>query len=301
MDTNLQRKNKRDLLNFRLIIICFLLTISTIGCGSRSNQPLEQRTPENSSITPELTILTPESTPETICPTLASVSSEIEIRPMSLTKTPASLIAGPTPEIPNYGTPPELENQMPKGLNCSKITSISPGPTWNGLQIGVSTYSEVLERLSPESVTWNSFLGCAQFTEHLGLGDDTWKFIRACFIGDTLSALDVNRLLGEYPSNLNCLLQEYGKPDRVTWGGNYWQRSLIWSEKGLLFVVEILDENDENPVFSLFLFSPIAYEEFEDSWLMNSFGEPEPISKEDPRWWYPPSPWLVEDPWGFNE
>jgi len=124
--------------------------------------------------------------------------------------------------------------------------------------------------------------------------EDDWGFIEACFVDNTLGAMNI---VGSYWSTSRTLddwIEEYGPPDRVTWSRDYYTRSLIWAEAGMLVVIDVETESTSNVI----LFSPMPSGELDGSWLLDSLpstGEPY-TGDEAPL----PRELEVEDPWGFN-
>ena len=179
----------------------------------------------------------------------------------------------PTPTVFNYApTPIAQESQFPMTITCSRINTVSRGPSWNGLTIGETTYEQVEEKLSPLTVHWNSYHGYLEYENDSKIPERSWGFFDACFlggefsaIGGKLSALNVFGLT-EIPLLLEDLIDQYGEPYHVTWGYGYYDRTLIWPSKGILVVYDLLSERRANVI----LFSPIKKRNYEESWLYNS-------------------------------
>ena len=209
------------------------------------------------------------------------------------------IIPGPTPSILNFGNPPSLQVQIvPRDLDCSLITDVRRGLSWRNLQIGRTTYEEMIEFLGPANVYWDTRLGNLVFEEIGPPQDKDWFRLGACFAGNILSALEI--YTGDLPRSLDELIVEYGEPDLVTWGTGYFTRSLVWGEKGMLAVVDVATEQRDN----ILLFPPIRLENFQESWLVlalpkegTEFIEPEYNIDTVPL----PRKLEVEDPWGFND
>ncbi len=191
---------------------------------------------------------------------------------------------------------------MPRNLNCSLITSDSPGPTWRQLTIGETKYGEIMQTLKPVQAQWVEFYGNMVFESRKPLIEQEWSRFEACFSGDILSAINV---LGDQdqPEFLEGWLAIYGEPDHVTWGNDYFERSLIWFNEGILVVIELPEERRRNVMY----FSPIPQDEVEANWLIQSLPKegqeyPGPTNGEfdfccDPL----PKKLNVENPWGFGE
>ena len=205
-------------------------------------------------------------------------------------------------DIPNYGNTPTWSGEERKRpFHCYQITEVRPGPAWKELHIGVTTYQEVTEFLSPEEILWYELIG------HLVIKDSSFysikgeSYIRACFVGDILSAMELYDL-SILPTTLDELISAYGNPDRVTWDYFYHNRMLIWAEIGIAASVNLGTDEDEIEIF--FMFSPIPLEELEGSWLMQSLPKEgiEYLEGDDNIDFFRLPPELeVEDPWGYNK
>lgn len=202
---------------------------------------------------------------------------------------------GPTPDVPGYGKYTfNSDFPFPSFLDCSVIPpQVSLGPSWNGFQIGKTTYEEMVQILNPESVRWITPNGKIVFK--YTIEDGTLGIINACYSGNLLSALNYGTK-GDERSFQDYFVQNYGNPDYITWGGYATERTAIWPEKGRLVILE--GGGLEPDPTKVILFSPIPFEEFGESWLWQALpDENEDLSK------YvgadePPLPqW--EDPWGI--
>ncbi len=210
-----------------------------------------------------------------------------------VTPTPDPALAA-TPDIPNWGSTPIIqESLMPNSLDCSRITSASPGPSWRGLTIGVSTFDDVRRGLAPAEPWWDTQVGNLQFWNPTPSADE-WSVVEACFVGNVLSALLISGGSEFARNSLDVWIAEYGRPDRVTWD-SYFSRSVIWAEAGILATIDVEFETTGFVI----LFSPIPRDQLEESWLLNSLpsrggpyaGDEAPL----------PPELEVEDPWGFND
>jgi hypothetical protein len=202
---------------------------------------------------------------------------------------------GPTPDVPGYGEyiyDPNLP--FPTYLDCSIVPlQISLGPSWNNLQIGKTTFEEMMQILNTEDVRWLKPNGAMIF-EYI---DEAGKYdlIFACFSGDVLSVLDHSPAVEEY-SFSGYFIQKYKKPAYVTWSGYATERAAIWPEEGILVTLE--DSGGGPEPTGVILYSPIPLEEFGNSWLWQAL----PDKNEDLSYYaeididpLPPQ----EDPWGI--
>jgi hypothetical protein len=154
------------------------------------------------------------------------------------TTAPAALSATTTPDVESWS--PE-DRIMPAALPCDRISENNWGLTWNDLTIGASGFEDVDEKflgaaqdnISPSHIEWRSS----------GVSAD-WSSVEVCFIDGTLSALNIRGTSSfleldnpEFIPNLDGWISEFGQPDRVTWSYDYYSRSVIWTEKGLLIVM----------------------------------------------------------------
>lgn len=171
----------------------------------------------------------------------------------------------PTPNIPNYGEFPVYSFPFSYShYNCSYITENRAGYTWHDLQIGVTSFDEVVEILEPDSVEWDSEYGNMVFRIEQAE-------IRMCFINNTLSSIMLYRL-GEGKDYIDDYFEIFGKPDVITWGNssgalvsNIYQRTAIWLEEGLIASIG-LDEVHFGELEGWILIPPI-YLPYEKSWL----------------------------------
>jgi len=212
-------------------------------------------------------------------------------------------------QIPGFedlgATPSNREDYFPKYLRCDQIelNKVRPGFTWRNIQIGVTTYDEMVAELENDwtniQITLSEDTGSLQFSDFFA--ETTYSnVLDACFIGDVLVTLKIGHSREEFPLALSDIIKTYGKPDVVTWGHDYWNRSLIWLDLGILIVIDA-EWNESNWVY---LFPPIDKAEFEDSWLnqilpksIEGWGDPELID-EIGRW----SPeYEIEDLWDFTD
>ena len=193
-------------------------------------------------------------------------------------------------EIEKYGSTPTITgSHFPYALNCSRVQLSKTGATWRNLTIGVSTFDDVLKELSPASSSWDHRYGHVVIESTLPLREGNWGFIEACFSDDLVSALNVYPL--DYPGDIYEWLEKYGKPNTVTWGYFFNDRSVIWFEHGILAVIDIDYQDTRN----IILFSPIDRENFENNWVIDSLPlEGVQIVPENPE--ITPSPGL-ENPW----
>jgi hypothetical protein len=193
-----------------------------------------------------------------------------------LTSTPVSLR---TTEIPHWGSTarsPGLMKRMPGTLSCALVpttTLAQGGVSWRGLTVGVSTFEDVAKTLVTDGIKygWDTDRGGMFFSNStLPVLD-----VGACFVGETLSAMHI--LGGSEPEMIfSDLVKNYGNPDRVTWANSILERSLIWSEKGLLIVADVdIDLANGGMVTTgrtsyIVLFPPIPRCQLEQSWIFQS-------------------------------
>lgn len=198
----------------------------------------------------------------------------------------------PTPAIPYWGsTATAKEATLPLDLTCDFVTTVAPGPEWNGLQIGVSTYQDVFSSLPGAEVVWRTRTGSASFRNPDGIFA-RWTLVKACFVKDKLSALKISG--SDIEKSVPDWVEDYGDPDWITWGGDYYERSLIWAEAGLLAVIDLFDDSSEQ----LILFAPIPRCGLKTSWLSEAImreqiGGPGDVA--------PPPNAGKENPWGIKQ
>src|SRR5574341_481486 len=196
---------------------------------------------------------------------------------------------GPTPDVPGYGSTPALsedELPLPWALRCSQVHDASPGPSWSGITIGVSTFEDLKQRLAPAEPQWhpNGYVGFA-------CESDDCQGVEACFKGSIVSALLVT--YGDYEySTLDEWITAYGSPDLLTWSTVYDRRTLVWSEAGIAVEVAV----DSAYATSLVLFSPIPQRKLDDSWVAASLVTEGPLGAATPL----SPPYSEEDPWGIE-
>ena len=213
----------------------------------------------------------------------------------------------PTPSIENYGMgTSNVTNLFPYRLSCDQISVeiVYPGVEWNNIQVGVTTYSEMVNQLNDKadsiSIRWDSEWGNLTIFNLDNQDVQDWWKLETCFVGDTLVAMNIPvATISGFPENINEIISEYGKPDHVTWGWSYFTRTLIWFDKGILMVHEVSEDHLQN----VLLFSPLPHQN-DSSWI-------EDILPEEGQEWIPPEDNIdseplppnldVEDPWGFTK
>lgn len=223
----------------------------------------------------------------------------------------SSLSFSPTPTVFNYAPTPIVQKGFIWTFSCSQVQTVSKGPTWNGLTIGVTNYEEIQEELSPSLAYWDKDNGHIRYeNEKYRAGSEDWSSFQACFLGGELSALggklSALRVYGNtgIPNRITDIVALLGEPDYVTWGVGYYERSLIWLSEGILLDYNLLIESKGRVIY----FSPIKEKDFENSWLYNSLpteGETyEKMIEFDTEFndsvSLPPE-MEVENPWGFGE
>ncbi|MDH3943718.1 MAG: hypothetical protein OEV06_06485, partial [Anaerolineae bacterium] len=219
---------------------------------------------------------------------------------LSACNTAPELI-GPTPDVPDVGARPYYRSGNPSPWDCSEITKVSPGLTWRGLQIGVTTFDEMVEILQPHRLYRTQTLNKVIFQLEEKTWSDLGEVVGACFLGNVLSTLEIYWSRDDFPSHMEGLHSVYGKRDRVTWGYSAATRTMIWADDGLLVIVERImggDMDGELVYWSYILFPPIDPEKLDNSWLMRSISEPR--SYLDSLANMPPE-WQVEDPWRYSD
>jgi hypothetical protein len=153
------------------------------------------------------------------------------------TPTPAPTSAA-TPDIPNWGSTPTMRDSfLPLVLDCSRVPYVTPGPSWRGLTIGVSTFDDVRRELAPAEPWWDTQVGNLQFWNPTPSADE-WSVIQTCFVGNVLSVLKISNSPEFSGRPLDEWVAEYGRPDRVTWS-SYFSRSVIWAEAGILATIDV--------------------------------------------------------------
>jgi hypothetical protein len=183
-----------------------------------------------------------------------------------------NLLATTIPDVENYGNPGANQDlEFPGPLRCEyfNMEYIKPGQIWRDLQIGKTTYSEmvqVLERNGADiSIRWNDEIGRLEVRSNTPFISPLYdEIFDACFVGDILVMLDIYGVPEqEYPSSLESFVQKYGIPDVVTWSNHYYFRSLIWLGEGILIQVDVINNEQYSGIN---LFPPIEGD-YEDSWL----------------------------------
>jgi hypothetical protein len=222
-----------------------------------------------------------------------------------LTPTPVSLRST---DIPYWGSTPRSSEYTKRMLelgifSCALVPTSPPEQgrvSWRGLTVGVSAFEDVAKTLVTDGVKygWNRDKGSMSFSRSTPSILD----VDACFVGETLSAIHI---LGGSESAMpfSELTKNYGNPDRVTWANSILERSLIWSEKGLLIVADVdIELANGGMVITgrtsyIILFPPIPRCQLEQSWIFQSLpktvepykGDVGIITTE------------AEDPWGVEK
>jgi hypothetical protein len=192
-------------------------------------------------------------------------------------------------------------------MHWKRDAAISEGFTWQRIIIGVSSISEVKERLTAVGgIERESSRRHLQF-EHAEIhtsADIPWREVRACFRGDKLIVLQI-QAADEFNLPAEYWLDTYGQPDKVTWSPYYDDRSIIWAEEGIL-VLAAYDRipRSEPPFYGhywnstdIVLFPPIPSNELDGSWLVAGLPtELHGLPGGDYSGHAPP----VEDPWDIE-
>ena len=235
------------------------------------------------------------------CSTSPELTPSLQSETLLGSSALSSPIPSVAPDISNWGSTPTGQSQMPFSLDCSQNPSLAKGPTWNGLTVGVSSLEDVAKVLVPVQGVWNTETGNLLF-ESYGSNRD-WQRVEACFVDLKLSALNVwgtVRLLdNSLDGTLDTWLTRYGNPAKVTWSYDYYARSLIWPEEGLLAVVgaEPADNlRSRTYTLNFILYSPLPAEQLDQSWLANSLPTKGPNHSGD----LPPLPTEREDLWDIE-
>lgn len=181
-----------------------------------------------------------------------------------------------TPNIPNWGSTPEFQHtSLVDGFSCEIVPTKLPDPSpisWRGLTIGITKFDDLINILTNEKGTnyeWNTVVGNLSFSipfDPVNLDQEQHNGSSAefCFAAGKLATMNVFMAI-EFQESLSSFITKYGKPDRVTWTNDYWQRSAIWAETGLLAIIDF-GEN-EAQVYEVILFSPIPRCELTQSWV----------------------------------
>jgi hypothetical protein len=119
-----------------------------------------------------------------------------------------------------------------------------------------------------------------------------WDSVEACFVNDRLAILKINGESQYDDMTLDDWVEQYSRPDRVTWSTDYYCRSVIWADDGVL--VEICHVYFKY-TGGVILFSPIPPKKLETSWLLAGLPSELHGSAGDVAGAPPP----VEDPWGI--
>lgn len=192
-------------------------------------------------------------------------------------------------------TPDSLDEFGAFSPDCSCIISVKSGPSWQNLTIGESSLEDVQSILgvegtqSPQDNSWN-FRDAHEAV--------TWYKAEACFVEQKLAALYIARDPNIGTMDLDQILDQFGKPNRVTWGPDFNLRALIWPEQGMLVFVPLAGLKG-GPIL---LFSPMPSNVLETSWLIDSLPEgPIGSPAEDETYGENNEVLTVEDPWGIEK
>lgn len=227
-------------------------------------------------------------------------------RPIASSIGIETLDARPTPNIVGYGTATQTVNEwFPFILNCKDInvTEIYPGKEWQGIQIGNTTFDQLVKYLNKQggefSLEWDHSWGHVDIYSQEFDGSENWLDLEACFIGDTLVALSFPSANSYgFPGNYEEIVATFGQPDLVTWGWSHFNRSLVWYELGILIDLNV----EDNQMSTVLLFSPLPFET-DNNWIN------EALPNEGIKWVEPednidssplPPHLDVENPWNFQ-
>jgi hypothetical protein len=235
-----------------------------------------------------------------------STSTPANVTEISNTPTPAPEPTS-TFEIPDTG-PILPRSYLPDDLSCADITSLEKGQTWNGLTIGTSTLTEVIAALSPLTPQWDERQAAVRFGASFDDFEAPVRLVLACFSDDMVTAIDVYGgvdLLetpngAEFDGSVESWVEAFGKPDVVTWGNDYYSRTLIWAESGLLVVISMnYYDPFETGTRHFILLPPMDSDNLGDSWIKNSLPDTETEHSGDLLPF--PTQMSGEDPWNIEK
>lgn len=161
----------------------------------------------------------------------------------------------PTPDVEGYGNyPAVIEPLTFNNMNCTLITRVSKGFSWNGITIGKTTYREIIESLDPSRVAWNSREGNLSFK----IED---YYFETCFVGDSISALELrppNLMVDQRYETIYDYVEVFGPPDLITWGERNDNRTVLWAEQGFVASALTRDDTIYGEIFGLVIISPFS-------------------------------------------
>lgn len=172
---------------------------------------------------------------------------------------------GPTPDITGYGEFHQINKPFSYAyMNCSVIKDASEGMTWNGIEVGKTTFKELRERFSTWDISWRRRGGGSVLFKNNE--EFYWVGFQACFSGDTVSAIGVyhpgqhnNPGLIQAVYNFESVYEyskEFGKPDLITWGYYDTERTVLWADEGIIATVTTDDMSPRGRVESLVIMAP---------------------------------------------
>ena len=214
----------------------------------------------------------------------------VNIRAQDVTSTP----------LPTMWGPPI--GAFPVDLYCEYINSISKGPTWGDITIGVSKVADLKQYVATiydyEIYEYSDFI---LFTKKgkLSKKDGIPDLIDACLDVDThtITALQVlvNRLM-----LIQDLIAAYGVPDVVTWGDSFTTRTALWFDKGIAVGFSILKENsitNYGQIYLIVYFPHQSQNGFEERWPYNQTNLENPPEGDNV---YQPTPSKEQNPFNFQ-
>lgn len=215
----------------------------------------------------------------------------------STSATETGIVTTPTENpfgCPNGVQPKSQSEWSYFSPDCSCVTSVSQGFSWHGLTIGKSELQDVRLALGVDGTQDLSDGGW--IFQKLDIFEESlpWRHAKACFVDDKLSILFTGGDENTFRKTPEQIVEQHGKPFRVTWGPDFRTRTLIWPEMGFAIFMDMSGQASGE----ILLFPPMPSEALETSWLMmslptESVGSP----PEDVDYG---SIWETEDLWGIE-
>ena len=212
----------------------------------------------------------------------------------------------PTPILPLY----QFTQPFPLDLYCTEINEPYIGPTWNDLQVGVTTVAEFDEYMSNLHPTFGGDTFPYIYLLEYGMSPREAlelaipNIVSACYDPETNIITAISPNLVYDMITITDLVIQYGKPDTVTWRIGTETRVAFWFEEGIAATIRV-DLSERFAPFGTILsmtyfpFQPV--EGFETRWPFNRTVSGELLEQLERRATLTPEVPNVANPFDFDE
>lgn len=184
----------------------------------------------------------------------------------------------PTPTgwiTPNPTQISEMDNLaiFPSAINCTGITSLSPGPSWEWIRIGETTFDELIDHLEtlPLTITlynvgWNKWR--ITFSDVNSIQQE-WTI---CVFDDHITTFRIEYYAKIPEAYVWDAIANWGTPDAVVRTGKSTTRSLFWFDRGITLTVWVWKDSEiieYGRIMGVTYFPYVDPENYEDAYPYN--------------------------------